>query len=174
MLGAAQQWIAGRPAGEELLGSEIAVDVAIPPDPAADYDQPEIRLAGRVDWVSRDEHGRAVVVDFKTGATKASRAEAQEHAQLAAYQVAASLGGFPGTSTEPGGADLVYLRSGSPAVLHQDGLGVQDRTVWLGAIRQAAEKLGSAVQTASENKFCPSCPVRSSCPLRDEGRQVPR
>ena len=54
-----------------------------------------VQLRGRVDRLERDQKGRLVVVNLKTGANApGSVDDAAEHPQLAAYQVAAALGAF--------------------------------------------------------------------------------
>ena len=78
---------------------------------ARDGERGEIRLPDGSDWVSRDVDGRVVVTDFKTSAAAPSRAEVADHPQLAVYQVAIALGAF-GPDADPGGGELVMLRSG--------------------------------------------------------------
>ena len=73
-----------------------------------------------------------------------------------------------------GGAELVFLRSGTPNVRHQPPLDPADALAWRGTVREAAERLASSVSVAQENRYCERCPVRSSCPLQPEGRQVTR
>ncbi len=76
--------------------------------------------------------------------------------------------------TATGGAALVYLRKGVPAVRSQAPLTAQQRATWIGQIRKAADHLTSAAQIATENKYCDFCSVRSVCPVQDEGRQATR
>ncbi|MET0865059.1 MAG: ATP-dependent DNA helicase [Nakamurella sp.] len=73
-----------------------------------------------------------------------------------------------------GGAELVFLRSGSPTVRHQPPLTPDDAMAWRAVVREAAERLASSVSIAQENRYCDRCPVRSSCPLQPAGRQVTR
>ena len=68
----------------------------------------EVRLRGRVDRLERDGAGRLVIVDVKTGKTPVSKDDAQQHAQLAMYQLAVAEG-LLAAGDEPGGARLVYL-----------------------------------------------------------------
>ena len=176
MLTAAQAWVGDNHPPRSLLGSEIEMDVLVPPADDA-TDSAEVRLVGRVDWLSRSPDGAVVVTDFKTGATVPSRAEAQGNAQLAAYQAAIALGAFSGSGepeSRPGGGELVYLRGGRPKVLTQDRLTDGATPAWLGSIRSAAAHLASATAWAQENAGCERCPVRTSCPLQNEGRQVTR
>lgn len=80
----------------------------------------------------------------------------------------------PGEGRVAGGAELVYLRSGTPTVRHQAQLDRPSAELWRSTIRDAAERLASAVSIAQENRQCERCPVRSCCPLQPAGRQVTR
>jgi len=180
MLSAAQAWVNQTHPPREIVGSEIAMDVILPAGESATEATAEtehlVRLAGRVDWLSMKQDGSLVVTDFKTGGSLPTKAAAQENPQLAAYQVALVLGAFSeqvasGTAVS-GGAELVYLRSGSPKVLQQSELSAEQTTTWLGSIRTAAAYLASPQVWAKENDRCERCPVRTSCPLHAEGRQV--
>ena len=184
MLDAAQAWVRDHHPPRTLIGSELAVDLPIPPPGGDDFQANPIRLVGRVDWLSAKPDGSVVVTDFKTGATVPTKADVQGNAQLGAYQAAVALGAFDesgqdgadraGESLRPGGAELVYLRSGRPKVLEQTAPTPESTTQWLGSIRAAAAHLASAGAAATENLRCERCPVRTSCPLQNEGRQVTR
>ena len=73
-----------------------------------------------------------------------------------------------------GGAELVYLRSGTPNSRYQPPLDPASALAWQATVREAAERLASSVSLAQENRYCERCPVRSSCPLQPAGRQVTR
>ena len=64
-----------------------------------------------------DEAGLVYVVDFKTGKNVPTKNEAQEHPQLAVYQLVVREGAIQGVSNESGGAELVFLREGDAAGL---------------------------------------------------------
>ncbi len=187
MLGAARVWVDANHPPRKLIGSELELDVLIPAAAGDDEPAHPVRLVGRVDWISEKPDGSIVVTDFKTGASVPTKAEAQANPQLAAYQAAISLGAFAdgadavvgepvasGGRRRPGGAELVYLRSGQPKVLQQTEPGAEVTNGWLGTIRSAAAHLASATAFAQENARCERCPVRTSCPLQNEGRQVTR
>jgi ATP-dependent exoDNAse (exonuclease V) beta subunit len=194
MLTAAQSWMADLPASRSLAGSEVKLGVAIPSDTGTDPDRTaetrEVRLEGRADRLDRSADGSLIIVDFKTGASVPSRATVAENVQLAVYQLAVQLGaGGPtvdpddpvgtthpaaGPAGRSGGAELVYLRSGTPNVRQQPPLEPEAATNWRRTVREAAELLASSASVAKENKYCERCPVRSSCPLQPEGRQVTR
>jgi len=187
MLGAAQAWVRENHPPRFLIGSELDMDLRVPPDAADQRSSGHpIRLVGRVDWLSEKPDGSVIVTDFKTGATVPSKAEAQANPQLAAYQAAIALGAFASgmdgagegdgevTPRRPGGAELVYLRSGRPKVLAQSELSAESTAQWLGSIRSAAGHLAAPTAWAQENSRCERCPVRTSCPLQNDGRQVTR
>ncbi len=73
-----------------------------------------------------------------------------------------------------GGAELVYLRSGSPQVRHQPPLSPEAAAQWQHIVRDSAERLALSITTAQENHYCERCPVRTCCPLQPQGRQVTR
>jgi len=223
MLTAAETWIADLPAGRSLAGSEVRLDVAVPPDglPDGPTGSRPVRLDGRADRLDRAPDGSLIVVDFKTGATVPSKASVAENAQLAVYQLALELGAAEGlgehvrsfaaqpdvsgelpdepfdgepppdessqdsqllgggpadplAGQRPGGAELVFLRSGTPNVRQQPALAPEAALQWRRTVRDAAQRLASSVSVAQENRYCERCPVRTSCPLQPEGRQVTR
>ena len=155
------------------------LDSADPVVPAA-ASRP-VQVKGRADRIDRGADGSLIIVDFKTGATVPSRAAVEQNAQLAVYQLALRLGAGRALSGDddamagaPGGAELVYLRSGTPTVRQQPALDDDAALNWTLQLRQAAEFLASPSSIAVENRGCERCPVRSSCPLQPSGRQVTR
>ncbi|WP_062380412.1 UrvD/REP family ATP-dependent DNA helicase [Demequina pelophila] len=113
--------------------------------------------------------GEARIVDLKTG-TAVSKDAAQEHAQLAMYQLAAAHGAFRGVDGASG-ASLVYVggatQGASPR--DQDPIDVEKETVRLA---DAVDQMARATFRAQTNERCGSCPVRRSCPAWPSGRQV--
>jgi superfamily I DNA/RNA helicase/RecB family exonuclease len=134
-------------------------------------------LAGQVDRLERDAEGRLVVVDLKTGKSQPKKDELAEHAQLGAYQLAVAEGAFdeiaPGSRT-PGGAELVQLGGKQKRVLvqAQDALAAGEETWAHRMVRRVADGMAGATFDAVDNDMCRSCPVRTSCPVQREGRQV--
>lgn len=188
---ALEAWMTTTAQHRTLIGAELPVDVTIPaetrtglPDepmraaPDGDFTGPDyaIRLRGRIDWLARDEDGRVVITDFKTGSTKPTVAEARTHPQMATYQLALALGGladtFDGDIPELGGAELVYLASGRPELRVQPRQESADRSQWLTELRHLADEAIGPQFTARQGSYCDRCPVRASCPLQPEGRQV--
>jgi len=80
----------------------------------------------------------------------------------------------PPAAERPGGAEMVFLRSGSPNSRYQPPLDPAASGAWQATVRAAAQRLASSVSLAQENRYCERCPVRSSCPLQPAGRQVTR
>lgn len=72
--------------GRELVGVEGSFTVLVP-GPARDA-----LLSGRVDRIEKDQLGRFIIIDLKTGKSKPSKADLEKHPQLAAYQVALEAG----------------------------------------------------------------------------------
>jgi superfamily I DNA/RNA helicase/RecB family exonuclease len=162
------QWFAGNV--REVTATELDFEVTTG----------RARISGRVDRIERDPEGRAVVVDLKTGSGRPGDEEIAQHPQLGVYQLAVLLGGFPGRvgGTDPGGAELVHVGraafSGRPRVQPQPRLAAHPDPEWaLRLVHGVAEKMAGAAFHAMDNDLCRMCPVRTSCPLRDEGRQVP-
>ncbi|MCP2183587.1 ATP-dependent helicase [Prauserella alba] len=179
-------------AGDIDGGDTGAVDAAAGADSDAAGTggaDPELRvtLTGRVDRLEMDGQGRPVVVDLKTGKNAVSAKDAEQHPQLAAYQLAVLLGAFEHhlrttqsataqPATKPGGAKLVYVakshtKTGS-SERQQPPLDDDGEVHWLRLVRDAAAATAGPAYEARENKDCDRCPARSSCPARPEGRQV--
>lgn len=150
------------------VGVEVGVDGMLD---AARSDGGQVRLRGRVDRLERDAAGRLVIVDVKTGKTPATKGDAQQHAQLAMYQLAVAEGMIP-AGAEPGGARLVYPgKTGSSGATQreQDPLTPQAREHWRDLVRQAADATAGPQFVARRNDGCSHCPLRPSCPAHAQG-----
>ncbi|MEO7125447.1 MAG: ATP-dependent DNA helicase [Nakamurella sp.] len=170
---ALETWLESQSGSRTFLGSELLIDVTVP----SESDTP-IRMRGRIDWLSRDREGRVVVTDFKTGATVPSVADGESHPQLAVYQLAVALGALTeqvGTpAVDLGGAELVYVAAGSPKIRVQSAQTVDTGRQWVEQLHElAADAIGPRF-LARQGDYCSRCPVRSSCPIQPEGRQVTR
>jgi superfamily I DNA/RNA helicase/RecB family exonuclease len=157
-------WMTGNP--RAVLAIEKAFEVEIG----------RAVLRGTVDRLESDGNGGLVVVDLKTGKTTPTEAELPSHPQLGAYQLAVEHGAFDylGSRTS-GGAELVQLGSDrkTERVDSQSPLSAAANPRWaLELIDRCADGMAGAVFNALDNALCIKCPVRSACPLRDEGRQV--
>ena len=148
-----------------------AIDTADGP-----VDDPAVLLRGRVDRLERDSHGRPVIVDVKTSKNPVSKQAAEDHAQLAVYQLAAAHGAFAehGLAAEPGGACIVQVSARSNAALSrtQQPLDQAALTRWRGVVREAARRTAGPEFVAIESGDCLRCPSKIACPLHDAGRQV--
>ena len=184
MLESVVQWQAATHPPRRLVGSELDVTAVLPGTRPGEH---PVRLAGRVDWLSEGPDGALIVTDFKTGASVPTREQATGHAQLATYQVALAHAEEPGSTgptgsapagprpeTRVGGAELVFLRFPRARTLPQPPLGTDGIARWATTIRTAAQQLAGARVAARENARCERCPVRASCPLQADGRQVTR
>nr|WP_242329726.1 ATP-dependent DNA helicase [Streptomyces formicae] len=142
----------------------------------------EVRIRGSMDRVERDEHGRAYVVDFKTGKASVSRDEVAHHPQLAVYQLAVREGAvddvFDGSRPEPGGAELVQLRQAAPQKEGGDALPkIQAQEAlagdWVGdLLATAAGRVLDERFTPTTGAHCGQCAFRASCSAQPEGRHV--
>ncbi|OBA62526.1 ATP-dependent DNA helicase [Mycobacterium sp. 1100029.7] len=150
------------------VGVEVDVDGVLA---SAGEGGAEVRLRGRVDRLERDAAGRLVIVDVKTGKSPVSKDDAQQHAQLAMYQLAVAEG-LMADGDEPGGARLVYIGKTGAAgatVREQDPLTPAVRDEWRALVRQAAGATAGPQFVARRNEGCSHCPLRPSCPAHLDG-----
>jgi RecB family exonuclease len=136
------------------------------------------RLVGRVDRLERDEQGRLVVVDLKTGRSAVRDDDLAVHPQLAAYQLAVEHGAFDELAAperRSGGASLVQLGAAKAGAREQvqPPLAEADDPGWAGSLlARTAEGMAGAVFRAERTTWCGYCPARPSCPAHPEGAQV--
>ncbi|MFD7319863.1 ATP-dependent helicase [Streptomyces sp. NPDC059875] len=142
----------------------------------------EVRIRGSMDRVETDEHGRAYVVDFKTGKSAPTKDEVAHHPQLAVYQLAVREGAldevFDGRRPDPGGAELVQLRQPAPKkeggealpkVQAQEPLAGE----WVGdLLATAAGRVLDERFTPTTGQHCTHCTFRASCSAQPEGRHI--
>lgn len=160
-------WLAGNP--REQLAIEREFDQTLPRVGAS-----IVRLKGRVDRLERDEQGRLVVVDLKTGASAPSLDDTAEHPQLAAYQVAVEAGAFPEGDVS-GGAEIVAVGTShaKAAVRVQAPIDQATDPGWAAAlVAHAADAMAASTFRAVLNDSCNYCAVRTACPISGKGRQV--
>lgn len=155
--------------------TEVGVEVEIEGTVATEGGD-EVRLRGRVDRLERDAAGRLVIVDIKTGKTPVSKDDAQQHTQLAMYQLAVAEGlvGDGTDNVEPGGARLVYLgKTGASGVAEreQDPQTAAGRDEWREVIARAADATSGPQFIARRNDGCTHCPIRANCPAHADGSQ---
>jgi superfamily I DNA/RNA helicase/RecB family exonuclease len=135
-----------------------------------------VLLRGRVDRLERDRHGRPVIVDVKSGKTPLSKKAAEDHAQLAIYQLAAAHGAFTehGLAAQPGGACIVAVSARTAASVQRNQQPLDESALarWRDVVREAAQRSAGPEFIAIGNGDCTRCPSKIACPLHDSGRQV--
>ncbi|MBC6469416.1 ATP-dependent helicase [Actinomadura alba] len=135
-------------------------------------------IKGRIDRAERDQQGRAVIVDIKTSSQKVPEDDLARHPQLGVYQYAVMLGAFERHGLiEPGGAKLVQVGKASLTAKareqNQPPPAEDDDPDWpKKLVEVVATGMASPVFEARANDGCRTCPVRSCCPVHDEGGQV--
>jgi RecB family exonuclease len=172
MLATFAQWRAQTRGRLTEVGTEIGVDGVVVD--GADG-EPAVRVRGRVDRLERDGEGRLVVVDLKTGKSPVTKDDAQNHAQLAMYQLAIAEGLFE-QGDSPGGGRLVYLgKNGAsgPTEREQDALTPEKHAAWRDTVRRAAAATQGPEFVARINDGCAHCPVRAMCPAQAAGGGQP-
>src|SRR5690606_22877386 len=107
--------------------------------------------------------------DSKPPTTPVSAADGRRHPQLGSYQVAVESGAWGDLHAD--GARLVYLGTGKKAAVRdQPALQADDDPRWAHElVGEAAETMGGARFVATINEKCRTCPVRTSCPLQEDG-----
>jgi RecB family exonuclease len=161
------RWLARNPRRLLAIEHEFTVRLDDPNRP--------VQLTGRVDRLEVDDEGRLVVIDLKTGkSTAVTASEVAEHAQLAGYQAAVDAGAFAEYGRESGGAALVQLGPSKDAKEQmQVPLAEAEDPDWAYAmVRRTADTMAAATFSAVANSKCRVCPVRTSCPISGNGRQV--
>ncbi|MFI7593737.1 ATP-dependent helicase [Micromonospora sp. NPDC049359] len=162
------RWLATNPRRLLAIEHEFAVRLDDPQRP--------VDLTGRVDRLEVDEAGRLVVIDLKTGkSTAVTGSDLAEHPQLGAYQAAVEAGAFAEFGDESGGAALVQLGTSAKDAREQNqpAAGEGPAAGWATAlVRRTADTMAAATFAAVANSKCRVCPVRTSCPVSGQGRQV--
>jgi superfamily I DNA/RNA helicase/RecB family exonuclease len=132
----------------------------------------KIKISGSVDRLEITSDGQLYVVDLKTSKNAISKAEALENPQLAVYQLAISEGAFTELteSKASAGAELFY-----PSVNKEGAIRLQ-RPMTGDDVKKIIENDGATVASseflAIDNKLCEFCALRTSCPVRPEGRTL--
>ncbi|MDQ2722022.1 MAG: ATP-dependent helicase [Actinomycetota bacterium] len=174
-----RQWLQRTRAELTEVAVELPVDVVLQGVPSGGDGQTlTVQVSGRIDRLERDARGRLVVVDVKTSKNPVSASAAQQHAQLATYQLATAHGGLAGIEAagQPGGGRLVYVakanRIAGATQREQPPLSEGETELWRSKILDAAAATSGPQFLARVNEGCTHCPVRGACPAQDSGRQV--
>lgn len=157
--------------------------VAVEADVSVEVDR-GLRISGRVDRLERDSDGALRIVDLKTSANPVSHAEAEENAQLAAYQLAMSRGELGGETVRTakdaglkvGSAVLMYPNAEKKRLTErgQDGKSPEELADFVEEIRPLPHEMVGPELTARTGKHCDYCRVRSLCPVQPEGEVIHR
>jgi superfamily I DNA/RNA helicase/RecB family exonuclease len=137
-----------------------------------------VLITGQVDRLERAQDGSAIVVDLKTGGSKAADADLDRNPQLGVYQLAVLLGAFEELGlVEPGGAELVQVGkaalSAQVRVQRQRALSDDPEPGWAhDLVETVAAGMAGPVFRATANSTCRVCPVASCCPVNERGVQV--
>lgn len=166
-----QQWAQQSEVKNELAGVEVPVYVEVAPD---------IRVGGFMDRLMKDGDGNYLVVDLKTGKSAATQAEAEENRQLMTYQLALSRGSFDGQRVRDGegmpraGGVLVYPGKDSSKITTrtQSQLTAEALEEFSALLPPLAAELRGPQLTARTNKDCDKCPIRTICPVQEEGKMT--
>ena len=147
----------------EVVGVELGFDVTVG----------KARIRGTVDRLEVDSAGNLFVIDFKTSKTPISYEKAEQNLQLKSYQIAVAEGGFTAqhASTTSSGAALIYLGHDIQKISSREQ-GVINLEDARAEIENIAQSMGAAQFVAATNSRCKECPVKSSCPIKAEGRTV--
>jgi RecB family exonuclease len=181
-------WHGGR--SNEVVGAELDFDLEL------ELSAGRAHIRGQIDRLERDADGKGIVVDYKTGRSAPTFADARDSPQLGLYQLAVMSGVVagpsgledlddpgsqdgPGSQREPrlpfegsAGAALLHLRKGG--IREQPALEVDEAgRTW---VHELLEELVTAIASESfparRNDACETCQVRRCCPARPEGAQV--
>ncbi|MDJ0395222.1 ATP-dependent DNA helicase [Rhodococcus sp. G-MC3] len=174
MLETFETWLRGSRGELTEAGVEVKVEGVLE---ARTENEPSVALRGRIDRLEHDRDGRPVIIDVKTAKTVMSKEDARSHNQLATYQVAAAAGAIEGEPAgEPGGARLVFVakphnKEGATQRV-QEAPTPEKLKEWRDIVHQAAASTQGPSFEAYVNDGCRHCPVKSSCPAHETGRQV--
>lgn len=165
-----------RAVGRELVAVEADFEASLEDIGSGEIARRTV-IRGQVDRLERDDAGRLVVVDLKTGKSKPKSADVPRHAQLAAYQVAIVAGAFADHSAHgaAGGAELVQLGDSTKGVTIQQQPALEESRWAVELVERAAEAMSGEVFTARHEPrsgFTGGCRLPEICPLCSRGRQV--
>ncbi|WP_369816011.1 ATP-dependent helicase [Corynebacterium sp. HMSC059E07] len=174
-------WVLSSSVSLEPVGVEVPVTVDIGPD---------VTIRGFIDRLAKAGEDY-VVVDLKTGTKVPSATSAQDNTQLMTYQLALAHGQLVGAAAEPGseshdvsirtgdglprgGGVLVFPRSSAASVptREQATKPPEELAEFAQMLPALVAELRGPDLTARENADCDRCPIRSICPVMNEGGLV--
>ena len=128
---------------------------------------------GSVDRVEIDKEGRVYIVDLKTGAPDITKKKAEDHKQLAGYQLAVYEEAF--TGEPPGklsaGAELLFLGTDTKSASAKPQP-VKEHELIKAEVIAAADAMSANEFIATVNDRCRTCAVKGLCPIQPQGRSV--
>ena len=174
-------WIAALNAWQQWYTTQQGIAAEVPVSVSIDN---TIAIRGRIDRLIDDGSGAMQIADIKTSKTAASKDEANEHAQLATYQVALAHGQLVSTDGEPqivngngieqSGAYLVYprdrLAKGNAKVRVQEKFTEEKLEQWTETIRQVAKAIRGPKALALAGTHCQYCSLIQACPAQEGAR----
>ena len=131
-----------------------------------------VLISGSIDRLEITEDGEVFVVDLKTSKYPISVKDGKDHPQLKIYQLAVIEGEFTHLvdSTTSAGAELFYPASG------KNGAQRPQPPINPDEVKKMIDDDGRTVNSHSfvgiENDLCDNCALKSSCPVRPEGRSL--
>jgi hypothetical protein len=110
---------------------------------------------------------------LKTGAPDISKKKAEDHKQLAGYQLAVYEQAFIGESPggESAGAELLFLGTGGKSASAKPQP-IKDHETIKAEVIAAADAMSANEFTATVNDRCRMCSVKGLCPIQPQGRTV--
>ena len=151
--------LAGRRTGREVVATELAFAAAVG----------RARLGGRVDRLERDDRGRAVVVDLKTGIEQGAEPTSCPSTRSSRPTSSPSR---PAPSTglaESGGAELVQVGKAGGQGLRRAGASSRCPTATTPAgpatlVLEVAEGMAGSAFRAVDNRYCAMLPGAHQLP----------
>ncbi|AKK08108.1 ATP-dependent helicase [Corynebacterium testudinoris] len=168
-----RQWLDAHRGAHDLVGVEVPLDVE-----AVDG----VRIAGRMDLLSREKDGGVKVVDLKTARTAITKKKLAEHAQLFAYELALGKGALVDGQVvdAPTPDDALHVASGVLLYPGTDTVKITDLEQVARTEEELAEfaallppllaEMTGPLLTARVNDHCSSCQIRAICPVQPEGK----
>lgn len=134
----------------------------------------DVTITGRIDRVEVVEGG-VRITDIKTS-KPVTKNEAQEHPQLAAYQLAWENLNDPDLREKYGpvvSARLVFLGNGKIDYRYQQALTDEQRHEWIAKLDDFAQNARTTTFTATPSqRACQWCEFESVCPSKERGRRT--
>jgi RecB family exonuclease len=133
---------------------EAAGGVVVGAEKSFEFDLDTAHVRGSIDRVERARDGSVVIVDLKTGSPQTSQAKIDATAQLGAYQLAYREGLLddalaPHGEHRPGGAKLLYVKSGVGGKKYREGVQAPLDEAGLEAFRDRIRQVAIGMAAAS-------------------------